>query len=254
MKDYYGHDFYKDHHQITIYSAKIVLSRVINILPAINSAVDVGCGVGTWLSVLRENGVKDIVGIDGPWVENELLEIPEQNFIKVNLEEKINLGRGFDLAISLEVAEHLPSESAETFIASLVKLSDFILFSAAIPFQSGIHHINEQWPDYWAGLFREHNYASLDCIRREIWNDKNIPIWYRQNILMFVKHERMKELKIEIADTHGQYSVLSIVHPDNYLRLIRQRNSLRGSWRLFRKSLCTWIKRRLKKVANKALH
>ena len=248
----YGHDFYEDRHKNTFYSAKIILSIVAGILPAIKSAVDVGCGVGTWLSVLKENNITDILGIDGSWVEKELLEIPEYNFMQANLEEAVKVDRRFDLAISLEAAEHLHPGSAVKFVASLVGLSDFVLFSAAIPFQHGRHHINEQWPDYWAGLFEEHNYAVVDCIRKEIWNDKNIQIWYRQNILIFVKRERMKDLK-NTTDTQGQYSALSIVHPDSYLRLVRQMNSPRGSWRLFRKSLRKGIKRKIKKVFNKAL-
>ena len=54
MKDY-SRDYYKDRHNETVYPAKVILSRVINILPAINSVVDVGCRVGTWLSVLKDN-------------------------------------------------------------------------------------------------------------------------------------------------------------------------------------------------------
>jgi hypothetical protein len=62
--------------------------------------------------------------------------------------------RTFDLAICLEVAEHLPPEAAEGFIDSLTRLAPVVLFSAAITFQVGNQHLNGQWPDYWATLFR----------------------------------------------------------------------------------------------------
>jgi len=51
---HYEHDFYRDRHEKTAYSAKIILSKVVDILPSTHSAVDLGCGVGTWLSVLKD--------------------------------------------------------------------------------------------------------------------------------------------------------------------------------------------------------
>ncbi|MBN2705540.1 MAG: hypothetical protein JXR89_03765 [Deltaproteobacteria bacterium] len=85
----YRHDFYKDRHQKTVYSARAVLSIVLDALPPVHSAIDFGCGVGTWLSVLKEKGVGEIQGLDGPWVEQGLLEIPKQDFREVNFEKTI---------------------------------------------------------------------------------------------------------------------------------------------------------------------
>src|SRR3972149_650112 len=104
-KNDYGHNFYKDRHQKTVYSARTVLSIIIDALPELRSAIDFGCGVGTWLSVLKEKGVREIQGIDGPWVEQDLLEIPRQDFRQVNFEERVDLAKKYDLAITLEVAE-----------------------------------------------------------------------------------------------------------------------------------------------------
>jgi cyclopropane fatty-acyl-phospholipid synthase-like methyltransferase len=250
----YGRDFYRDRHQKTAYSANTVLSKVLNALPEVHSVVDVGCGVGTWLSVLKNNGVREIQGIDGPWVEKDLLKIPEQAFRQADLRKAIKSDRKYDLAISLEVAEHLPPEAAKTFVESLVNLSDFVLFSAAIPFQGGTNHINEQWPDYWAALFNENGYAVLDFIRREIWTDSSIPIWYRQNTLLFIKRERMKDLRIPNVDTVRQFSSLSVVHPDMYLAKVRPMTSLMGSCQLFWRSLRKSIKQILRGTANTALY
>jgi cyclopropane fatty-acyl-phospholipid synthase-like methyltransferase len=195
MKTLYGHDFYQSRHQQTQYSAKTILTLVLAALPKTNSAVDFGCGVGTWLAMLHENGVEEIQGFDGPWVEHNLLEIPEQNFRQANLEEKINLDKKYDLAISLEVAEHLHPDKAKVFIETLANAADFVLFSAAIPFQGGKGHINEQWPDYWSELFNGHAYDAVDLIRQQIWHENEIPLWYRQNLLLYVKRERKPELK-----------------------------------------------------------
>ncbi len=89
----------------------------------------------------------------------------------------------------LEVAEHLPKQSAPGFIRSLVRLAPVVLFSAAVPLQEGIHHVNEQWPAYWQDLFEQHGYRRLDLIRKEIWTNPEIQYYYRQNIFLFVRED-----------------------------------------------------------------
>jgi len=243
MKKIYGHDFYMDRHQKTVYSARTVLSLVLDALPPVHSAIDFGCGVGTWLSVLKEKGVNDIRGLDGPWVEQNLLEIPIENFQQVDFKETIGLKKKYDLAITLEVAEHLPHESASSFVESLINASDFILFSAAIPYQDGRGHLNEQWPDYWADIFNARGYIALDFVRKEIWNDKKIPAWYRQNILIFVKEDQIQNIRdIGLVEFLNPLPI-SLVHPDLYLSISQRSSSVGGSLRLFLKALMRYFKR-----------
>lgn len=242
----YGHEFYKDRHRKTVYSAKTILSIVLEALPPVHSAVDFGCGVGTWLSVLRERGVSEILGLDGPWVERDLLEIPGRDFREANFEKVISTEKKYDLAITLEVAEHLPSIDAIHFFDSLVNSSDFVLFSAAIPFQGGAGHINEQWPDYWENVFSERGYVAIDLVRRRIWNDEQIPYWYRQNIILFAKKERVHDVKNPELNEHDMHSVDCLVHPETYLAVIRGMSSVRGSGKLLRKALLNYIKRKIK--------
>jgi len=243
----YKRRFYRGRHQRSSYSAKTILSMVIDVLPAMDSAVDVGCGVGTWLSVLKENGVGDIQGIDGSWVKRDLLEIPEQYFRQADLNKPIDLGRKYDLAVSLEVAEHLPPETARTFVDSLVSMSDFVLFSAAIPLQGGTGHVNEQWPDYWANLFGERGYVALDFIRRRVWNDSKIMSWYRQNVLMYVKRERMQDLTMPGSDLCNEPLPMALVHPEAYLSKVRLMYSVRGSCKILRRAIKRWGKSLLSK-------
>ena len=235
MQQKYSHNFYKDKHQETMYPANTVLQAAFDILPEVHSVVDFGCGVGTWLSALKEKGIDNIQGFDGPWVDQSLLVIPAHNFKRIDLDNEIKLDQKYDLAISLEVAEHLHPDSAKTFVQSLVNASDFVLFSAAIPHQGGTNHINEQWPDYWAALFNEHNYKTLDLVRPKIWDDEKIPYWYKQNTFMFVRNERVDELKI--TDLNNQHLPLRLVHPDIYLSKINKMTSIKGSLKSFRRAI-----------------
>ena len=216
----YTSKFYSSRHETTLYTADTILSLLLKHLPAISSAVDIGCGVGTWLSVLKEKGVNDIQGVDGNWVDPDLFEIPKDSFQQIDLNNGLQLTGSYDLAICLEVAEHLPHEKAQDFIQSLTGLSDFVLFSAAIPFQGGNNHVNEQWHDYWVDLFSACHYERYDFIRAKIWNDDRIPFWYRQNIMLFVKNDRKSDIRIESAGSNGDAFPLCVVHPELYSAVV----------------------------------
>lgn len=236
----YKHNFYKDRHQSTIDAANTILSLVIDALPQVNSAVDFGCGVGTWLAVLKEKGVDDIRGLEGPWVEQALLKISKEELSQVNFEEGVKLDKKYDLAITLEVAEHLKPKTAGSFVESLTEASDFVMFSAAIPFQGGTNHVNEQWPDYWVEHFTDKGYVLLDFIRMKIWDDQSIPVWYRQNILMFVKKDRIDSVKLPPAEEFR--FPLSVVHPDTYVSKMNKMYSIKGSLKMLPRNIKRWFK------------
>lgn len=237
MQETYGHDFYKDRHKSTVYSAKTVIPLVLQAIPQVRSAIDFGCGVGTWLSVLKELGAEEVRGLDGSWVERDLLEIAKEEFHETNFESKITLDKKYDLAMTLEVAEHISQEKAPEFVESLTSASDFVLFSAAIPLQGGSGHVNEQWQDYWAKLFLEKGYVPVDLVRRQIWEDRNIPIWYRQNMLMYVNKTQLDKIQLSGNFDSGASLPVSVVHPETFMDKIEQLSSLKGSWKQFRRAL-----------------
>ena len=213
----YGKNFFEGHKDGSLSSAKGVVPQIMKLLQP-KKVVDVGCGIGTWLSVFREEGVDEVLGIDGNWLDKEMLLVPKEYFQNANLEKPLEIGEKFDLVVSLEVAEHLPQNCAENFIDSLIQLGPAILFSAAIPHQGGTHHQNEQWPDYWQKKFEERGYLFIDCIRKKIWDSDKVAWWYAQNIFLAVKKELLDSnemLKKEFLDNRG--NALSLVHPRNYL-------------------------------------
>lgn len=197
-------------------SAKQIVPLVLEILK-IKSVIDVGCGVGTWLSVFKEYGVEDILGVDGNWVDKKMLQIPNDRFLSFDLTKPFRINRRFDLAISLEVAEHLSNEHAEAFVDSLVRLGPVILFSAAIPHQGGTGHLNEKWPDYWAEHFQKRGYVVIDYIRKKVWQNDNVEPWYAQNMLIFAeKTYKENNVLLKRAFENTFSSQLSIVHPKSW--------------------------------------
>ncbi|MBM3491843.1 MAG: class I SAM-dependent methyltransferase [Alphaproteobacteria bacterium] len=211
----YSSDVFEKRHANTLHSARSILSLLLDRIGPIRSAVDVGCGVGTWLSVLREAGVADIQGVDGPWVDQNLLTIPRESFLQLDLGSSlVRLPRRFDLALSLEVAEHLPAERADEFVCSLARLSDCVLFSAAIPFQGGLSHVNEQWQHYWVGKFDALDYDVYDLIRPRIWRDPRIPFWYKQNTLLFARRASARHDALAAAGPRADAMAVDLVHPE----------------------------------------
>lgn len=206
-----------DYYKILADESRRSADRVLPILlesASFGSALDVGCGIGTWLAALQDLGVEDVVGIDGDYLERDLLQIPAERFVPLDLEQSFDLERTFDLVMSMEVAEHLSPEAADAFVGSLVRHAPTILFSAAIPRQGGTDHVNEQWPAYWAGKFREHGYLTVDAIRPRIWTDPAVGFWYAQNTILYVRPDHLAEpWRSRVVD---DLESLAIVHPRQF--------------------------------------
>jgi hypothetical protein len=151
-----------------------------------NSVVDVGCGLGAWLRACADNGLNLVRGLDGDYVDRSRLLIDRKCFTPVDLSHPTAIPGTYDLAICLEVAEHLPPRNNREFVEMLVAAAPIVLFSSAIPGQGGAHHINEQWPSYWRELFAQAGFEMLDPIRPRIMHDERVKWWYRQNVVMFV--------------------------------------------------------------------
>lgn len=216
----YTNRFYLKHQTGARNSARQVVPLLLDWLhPA--SVIDIGCGTGTWLSVFREQGVEDVFGLDGEWVDTSRLDIPADRFRACDLKQPFAAGRKYDVAMSLEVAEHLPADKAETFVDTLTGLSRVVLFSAAIPGQGGTHHVNEQWPEYWAALFARRGYRAVDCLRKRIWLNEQVDWYYAQNALLFVHEDALVAhpvLQAELAATSP--AQLSLVHPRRFVEAI----------------------------------
>lgn len=189
-------------------AAKEVVPFIIDLLNP-KSVADIGCGTGTWLKIFQDEGVENLLGIDGHYVDKNLLKIDLEKFVDFDLERLYISETKFELAISLEVAEHLSVESADIFIQTLTSFSDTIIFSAAIPNQGGQNHINEQEPKYWIRKFEDNGFKVFDILRPVFWENENIDSWYRQNILLFTNRKDLFKRFESYDDFKGKL----LVHP-----------------------------------------
>ena len=152
------------------------------------SVVDLGCGHGIWLQTFARHGVEDYIGVDGDWVPPEKLHFPPDRFVAHRLDKPLRLGRRFDLAVSLEVAEHLPERGARQFVRNIADLAPCVLFSAAVPYQRGTDHVNEQSHQYWIDKFSQRGFDFVEDIThlwRQTWPSMGVEECYRKNLMVF---------------------------------------------------------------------
>jgi SAM-dependent methyltransferase len=209
----YSEAFFRSCTDPSLRSAKQIVPFITQ-LTACESVVDVGCGLGTWLSVFGQLGMQDFLGIDGPYVTVEDLLIPKDRFMAADLMDPPQLGRTFDLALCLEVAEHIPAGREDALLNFLIELSPVILFSGAVPCQGGTGHVNEQWLEHWVQQFESRGYVAFDCIRARFWNNPEVEWWYSQNAVLYVRKTQAGNYpnlrSLSRADSERPFS---IVHP-----------------------------------------
>ncbi len=208
----YDPNFYQEKIKSVGDSADVVVPLLIKLFQP-KSVVDFGSGIGVWLAAFKKNGVPKVQGLDGDWVTKAQLKIAPEEFTSCNLEKCTVPSGAYDLALSLEVGEHLPAASAIDFVKSITNASDVVVFSAAIPFQGGSYHVNEQWPDYWAQLFETHGFQAYDIVRPLIWDLPGVEPHYAQNIIVYVKASRALGLASILGLPSPASSALRKIHP-----------------------------------------
>lgn len=226
--------FVTPHRPTSLDSAERVVPFLISLLQP-RSVLDIGCGKGSWLSIFRRNGVEDVIGCD---LRRKELRIPADRFVANDAGQHFSLDRRFDLALSIEVAEHVPAQGAQNVVDNLCAHSDVILFSAAIPNQGGPSddkHVNEQWPEYWQRFFDALGYEVIDCLRYRFWKDAKISTWYRQNLLLYVRRSILDvNPRLRGERDACKNHILSVVHPETFypypLSFFQMLRSMPGSF------------------------
>jgi cyclopropane fatty-acyl-phospholipid synthase-like methyltransferase len=239
-KTSYDAEFFDELQDGSLASARVVVPLLLQLISP-KSVVDIGCGQGAWLRAFLENGICDVLGMDGSYVRRSNLVIPEDKFREVDLTGRYEINRNFDLAVCVEVAEHLLPSAGRYLVKTITERAAAALFSAAVPGQRGTSHINEQWPEYWRAIFFEHGFVRLDPIRRRIYGDSSVDWWYRQNLFLYVRessistspslqeeveHAGKNEMEVIHADILGRYKTLKGLLseiPSACLRAIRHR-------------------------------
>ncbi len=180
---------YRHTHEIdgAIVASELIVPTVLQQLPPIQSVLDVGGGAGAWAAAFKRAGVAKVLVQDDASAAKHAL-VAANEFESVDFRQKFPTPRRVDLAVCLEVAEHLPASRSEELVDYLSNCSDRLFFSAAVPGQGGVGHINCQAHDYWLDKFKSLGYSVFDSIRPLIATNTSIPYWYRQNLFLLSRN------------------------------------------------------------------
>lgn len=188
LEEIYGRRFFCRRYKLS-WRAEHFCKAVWEVLkPA--SVIDVGCATGDLVEGFVQMGIV-CYGLEGSKEALDYLETDKDIVFFRDLREPIRLPFCFDLAMCLEVAEHIEGEYAEQFVDNLVRMSRRVLVSAAPPGQGGHYHVNCQPREYWEKMFYGFNYKPryevVDKIREKIepWKSKPGIKAYYQNMLYF---------------------------------------------------------------------
>jgi len=211
-----------------VFSSAAAVTELVAGLVRPRSVVDVGCGRGVWLAAWERAGAERLLGLDGRWIRPADLLVPPAWFRESDLTRPPALGERFDLAACLEVAEHLPESAADGLVDLLTGAAPVVLFSAAVPFQGGTDHVNEQWPDYWIARFAARGYVAVDVLRMALWDRADVAFYYRQNLVLLVDRERLAGFPA-LAEAHARTGggFPALVHP----ALLEHRGRQLINWR-----------------------
>ena len=165
VSNLYKGGFFKNRHRLS-WRAPIVVEALINVFglePGEHTVIDVGCAIGDYIRELSQLGF-EACGIEGSVAAREFF-VSEKISI-FDIRKKLNASGcpyfgQFSVAFSLEVAEHIHPDYADTYVSNLCSLSDTVLISAASPGQKGHGHVNCVPKEYWIRKFSERGYINM---------------------------------------------------------------------------------------------
>jgi SAM-dependent methyltransferase len=213
------------------------------------SVIDVGCGEGSWLAEFLRLGVENVQGVDGPSALSERLKIPTERFRVADLERGLEISGKYDIALCLEVAEHLSPDAGARLLDALCGCTSYVVFSAAVPMQGGSHHVNEQWLDYWIERFEKRGFEAIDSFRPRIVFNLNISWWYRQNLVLFVEAGRAPDVRARLGIPSQSVVRQEWVHAETVGRMLTVSGLIRSMPRALARSASS----RLSRLASAAL-
>lgn len=165
--------------------------------PGTCRTVDVGCGGGAYAAALQAQGVNCAACEHSP-VGRFLARRRRVAPVKFDLARTppARLQGHFDVAYSIEVAEHLSPALGDALVKFLCELADQILFTAAGPGQLGEGHVNCQPKGYWIARFAQHGFvedaARTACVV-DAFRSAGAVYWLTNNAMTFTRipmHDR----------------------------------------------------------------
>lgn len=168
-----------------------MLAKILTKLYNPKSVVDIGCGTGLYLAPFNIE-IKYGVDISAVAFDPELKKESSRNLIVKDLTKPKAIPLKTDLAICLEVVEHVGDENVEVLMDNIVSASDILVVTSAPPGQAGLNHVNCQPQEYWQKKFEARGF------HRDYHDEYQIvsylmgvphTVWIIRNLMVYKKNE-----------------------------------------------------------------
>lgn len=154
--------------------------------------IEFGCGTGALAREFASRGIT-VVAIDG-YSMPDFSNYSDVKFTKIDL-NNVNetqkflssFNSKFDLAISIEVAEHLNPDVSQSFIQWMTSVADVVVFSAAVPHQDGDGHINCRTRQDWYKFLKKSDFVIADTLRIHFTSNLRLGLWHKLNVIDYVR-------------------------------------------------------------------
>lgn len=168
------------------------LTKAIAELYHPKSVVDLGCGTGLYLFPFGSSDV-ELLGVDiSEAAFDNRTRCMDRKYLKTMdiAEPSFSLPHKFDVALCLEVLEHIGNEKTKVLMENITKASDILIVSAAQPGQAGLNHVTLEPPEYWNKLFMEKGFKRdyhdeyqlilpVSQVHHTIWIIRNLMVFKR---------------------------------------------------------------------------
>lgn len=187
----YDQDFFMEMVQIKAESAR-AFAQVISSNLEFHSLLDIGCGMGMFLSEFHKLG-KEVVGCEA---SRQAIALASKDFLVffADATKPILVNRTYDLVMCIEVAEHVNRRYSLQLVENCTRHAEQVLFTAAPKGQKGIGHINMRPRGYWQDLFKKLEFE-LDILKteriKEQLSQRHVLDWLCNNLMIFT-HNRTK--------------------------------------------------------------
>jgi hypothetical protein len=178
-------------HYIAVRNAEPFVQSIRAVFPEVKRLGDVGAGTGAYAAAARKAGLHATPyewSAVGRWIGS--FQGLSRNRLDLTDDSTLNPIRGFDLAYSIEVAEHLPPDLGAKLVKTLVGAAPIVVFTAAQPGQGGQGHINEQPKSYWTEQFTMYG-ATYDADSSERLRaqfvDRAVEDYLIENVMVFTR-------------------------------------------------------------------
>jgi len=202
IKEINENGFWNDTQEFHCFDEKLCSTIIEFSKSKIKNIIDIGCGNGSYVKKFLDSNF-ECIGYDGNPITPEITD----GLCKVmDLSKPTNLGK-YDLAISLEVGEHIPKQYEQIFIDNVCSSSNNIIISWAVEGQGGYGHVNCQNNDYIIAEFNRRGYRYDENISKKLRENSTLP-WFVNTLMYF-------EYKNGLIIPEENYPQINIENPKN---------------------------------------